>query len=122
MKSVIRVEPFEQLSARKLARAARLDRHEPMAPERSIGFATVGDLLECLTRERIRLCQAARQQPGSVTALAQTLGRDRRAVTRDVHRLAELGLLRLRKAVNPGHGQITVVEASARRFELRAEF
>lgn len=122
MKSIIRVESFEQLSASKLDRASRLMRREPIDREKNIGFATVGDLLDCLSRERIRLCEAARRQPGSVTALAQTLGRDRRAVTRDVHRLAELGLLRLRKAPNPGHGQITVVEASADRFELRAGF
>ncbi len=122
MKLVIRVENFEQMAARKKARAARISAREPVEPEMSIGFATVSDLLECLSRERVRLCEVARQEPRSVTALAEALGRNRRAVTRDVQRLAELGLLRLRKQSNPGHGQVTMVESVADRFELRAEF
>ncbi len=122
MKLVIRVEDFEQMAARKKVRAARISAREAIEPEMNIGFATVNDLLECLSRERVRLCEVARQEPRSVTALAEALGRNRRAVTRDVQRLAELGLLRLRKQSNPGHGQVTMVEPVADRFELRAEF
>ncbi len=122
MKLQIKVETFEETQARALERARKLSRREPVEPERSLIFETVDDLLECLTRERVRLCEAAREGPRSVSALALALGRDRRAVTRDVKRLAEFGLLRLRKQNNPGHGQMTMVEAAADRFDLRLEF
>ena len=122
MKLEIRVESFEETAARSLARARKLDKREHVEPEMSLTFETIDDLLECFTRERVRLCEVARQEPRSVTALADALGRNRRAVTRDVKRLAELGLLRLRKEVNPGHGQVTMVESAADRFDLRLEF
>ena len=122
MKFTIRVESFEEMCARKLERAGKLDRGERIEPEFGLGFETVSDMLECLTRERVRLCEVAREEPRSVSALAEALGRDRRAVTRDVKRLAELGLLKLTRRSNPGHGRMTVVEAAAERFELRAEF
>ncbi len=95
---------------------------ERLSPERSLTFETVEDMMEILSRERIRVCVTAREKPRSVTALAEALGRNRRAVTRDVKRLTELGLLRLRKEVNPGHGQLTVVETVAERFDVRLEF
>ena len=122
MIKTIRVESFEKMIARKLARAEKMDRGEKIEPSFSLGFETIEDLFECLTRERVRLCSVARQQPRSVTALAEALGRSRQAVTRDVKGLAELGLLRLRKQTNPGHGQVTVVEPVAERFELRVDF
>ncbi len=49
---------------------------------------------------------------------AAKLGRDRKAVHRDVKLLHGYGLLRLRKQVNLGHGQVQIVEANARRSEL----
>lgn len=122
MKVVIRMESFEQMSARTLERAGKLARKESVEPELGIGFSSMEDLFQCLTPERMRLCTAARCRPRSVTELASDLGRPRSAVSRDVNRLAELGLLRLRREINPGHGQKAVVEAVAEEFELRASF
>ncbi len=121
MKLQIRVESFEETHARVMERARRMDRGERLQPERSLTFETVGDMLECLTKERVRLCETARE-PRTITALAAALGRNKRAVVRDVKRLAELGLLKVHKEKNPGHGQVTVVETAAEKFELRAEF
>ena len=121
MKLRIRVETFEQTHERVVARAQKLTRGERIVPERNLTFETVGDMLECLTKERVRLCETARE-PRTITALAAALGRNKRAVVRDVKRLAELGLLKVHKEKNPGHGQVTVVETAAEKFELRAEF
>ncbi len=118
MKVEIGVESFEQMRERKLARARRIVNREPMEPEMRINFENPLDFLACITPERVRLCEVAREQPRSVTDLAAKLGRDRKAVYRDVKVLSEAGMIRLRKQVNPGHGQVQMVEATALRFEL----
>ena len=63
-------------------------------------------MIECLTTQRIRLCQVVRKKRLSISALAEELGRNRRSVTRDVNKLKKLGLLRLREEVNSGHGVV----------------
>ena len=78
------------------------------------------DMMACLTTERVRLVQTVRGKPLSITSLAEELGRNRGAVTRDVKMLAELGLVRLRRETNPGHGIVTIVEPVAHRLALRA--
>jgi hypothetical protein len=43
-------------------------------------------------------------------------------VTRDVNKLKSYGMLRLREEVNPGHGEMQIVEPVAERCEMRIEF
>jgi predicted transcriptional regulator len=47
----------------------------------------------------------------------EELGRNRGSVSRDVNKLKEFGLVRLREQVNPGHGRVQIVEPAARKFE-----
>jgi predicted transcriptional regulator len=51
----------------------------------------------------VRLVQAVRRKRLSISSLAEELGRNRGAVTRDVKKLAGLGLVRVRQQHNPGH-------------------
>jgi predicted transcriptional regulator len=76
-------------------------------------------MIECLTVQRIRLCQVVRKKRLSISALAEELGRNRGSVTRDVNKLKKFGLLRLREEVNPGHGVVQIVEPVAEKFEMR---
>jgi predicted transcriptional regulator len=121
-KAIIGVESFEEMKARKLARAARLARGERIKPERRITFENSLDLLACITPERIRLIEAARVAPQSVSDLAKSLRRHRAAVHRDVKALADRGLVTVHKRNNPGHGQVQVVAATAARFKVSATF
>ncbi len=120
MKTKIFADGFEGHVKRSLERAQRMKRGERIEPQRTITFADPVDMLSCLTAERMRLCQVARTKPLSISALAQALGRNRGSVTRDVNKLREFGLLRLREEVNPGHGTVQIVEPVAMRFEMRA--
>jgi predicted transcriptional regulator len=120
MKTKIFADGFEGHVKRSLERAQRIKRGERIEPQRTITFSDPVDMLSCLTAERMRLCQVARTKPLSITALAQELGRNRGSVTRDVNKLREFGLLRLREEVNPGHGTVQIVEPVAMRFEMRA--
>ncbi len=60
--------------------------------------------------------------PHSRAEKSAWLGRNRGSVTRDVNKLKSYGLLRLREAVNPGHGVVQMVEPTAERCEMRITF
>ncbi len=122
MKAIVRSDGFEGYKKRALARAAKLARREPVRPEVTITFDNPLEMLEVLTAERIRLCETARRQAFSITALAVELNRDVKSVRRDVLRLEAAGVLRTHDQVNPGHGRVRIVEATAHRFELIASF
>ena len=76
-------------------------------------------MMQCLTAERVRLCQVIRKKRLSISALAEELGRNRGSVTRDVNKLKQFGLVRLREQVNPGHGVVQIVEPVAAKFDMR---
>lgn len=120
MKTKVFTDGLEGHVRRSLDRAMKMERGEKLEAERIFTFADPLDMIECLTAQRIRLCQVVRQKRLSISALAEELGRNRGSVTRDVNKLKKFGLLRLREEVNPGHGVVQIVEPAAQRFDLRA--
>jgi predicted transcriptional regulator len=120
MKTRVFSDGLEGHVRRSLERIQKMENGERLAPERVITFADPLDMLQCLTAQRIRLCQAARKKRLSISALAEELGRNRGSVTRDVNKLKRFGLIRLREQVNPGHGVVQIVEPVAERFDMRA--
>jgi predicted transcriptional regulator len=121
MKTKILHDGFEGHVRRSLQRAAKLSHGEPVEAEKIINFADAMDMAQCLTAQRLRLCQTVRRQRLSISALAIELGRNRGSVTRDVNKLRSFGLLRLREAVNPGHGVVQMVEPAAEMIEMRVK-
>ncbi len=119
MKTRVFHDGFEGHMRRSLERATKRQRGERLETEKIITFADPLDMIECLTVQRVRLCQVIRQKRLSISALAEELGRNRGSVTRDVNKLKGFGLLRLQEQVNPGHGVIQIVEPLAQRFEMR---
>jgi predicted transcriptional regulator len=119
MKTKVFHDGFEGHVRRSLERATKRERGERLDAEKIITFADPLDMIECLTVERVRLCQVVRKKRLSISALAEELGRNRGSVTRDVNKLKRFGLLRLREQVNPGHGVVQIVEPVAQRFEMR---
>jgi predicted transcriptional regulator len=122
MKTTFRIETFEQARERGLERARKLDRRERIEPERTFSFESPHDMLEVLTRERMRLCEVARGKHLSISALAAELQRDVSSVRSDIRKLQHYGLVRVREQVNNGHGRVRIVEPVAKRFVLLAEF
>ena len=120
MKAIVTVESFQEMSVRKLNRARKLDRQEPLSTERRISFESADLLLACMTPQRLRLWEAAREKPRSVTELASALHRDRKSVHRDIQVLHAAGMLTLQAQRNPGHGQVRLVQTTAQHIELRA--
>ena len=120
MKTKIFADGFEGHVRRSLARLERRSKGERLPAQRIINFADPLHMMECLTAQRMRLCEVARKKRLSIAALAVELGRNRGSVTRDVNRLKQLGLIRLREEVNPGHGVVKIVEPVAMKFDLRS--
>lgn len=120
MKITIRTDGYEAYKQRSLERARMIDRGERIKPSRSITFESAEHMLECLSAERVRLCEVARTDVFTVTSLAAALGRDPRSVRRDIQKLEQYGIVRTREQVNPGHGRVKIVEPVARKIELRA--
>jgi predicted transcriptional regulator len=119
MKTKVFFDGFEGHVRRSLERARRWEKGERLEAERIITFEDPLQMIECLTAQRIRLCQVVRKKRLSISALAEELGRNRGSVTRDVNKLKKFGLLRLREEVNPGHGVVQIVEPVAEKLEMR---
>ena len=120
MKVKVFTDGFEGHVRRSLERASKMERGERLEPEKIITFGDPMMMFECMTAQRARLLQAVRKKRLSISALAVELGRNRGSVTRDVNKLKQFGLIRLREQVNPGHGIVQIVEPIAEKIEMRA--
>lgn len=122
MKLTVRADGFEGWAKRGRVRAEKLTRGEKIVAEKTINFESAFEMRRVLTVERMRLLEATRKQAFSVTGLAAALGRDPKSVRRDVLKLVQVGVLRTREEINPGHGRVKIVEPVAARVEMRAAF
>ena len=118
MKTIVAVEQFNAVVERSLDRARRFDRREAVPAERRISFERPEELGAFLSSRRLSVLRAAMEQPRSVTELATALRRNRPAVSRDVQALRKVGLIHLSKGTNPGHGQVQIVKAAAKKFKF----
>lgn len=104
--------------ARKLAWLA--DARKPIPESFVISFEDPADMLAVLTPARLALFRAIKQKPGSIASIAQTMKRDRSAVTRDVAALGKAGLVTVTEKAHPGHGRMKEVRARANAIKLEA--
>ena len=118
----LKTESTEQFLVRLGEHAAALDRGESLKPGITISFADPMEMMSVMTAEKMRLIATVKTRPFLLAGLATELGRDVRAVSRDVKVLESAGLLRTSFRVNPGHGRMKVVEAVAERYQLVANF
>jgi len=110
----------EEFIGRSLERARKMDRGERLPPKITMTFEDPADLVRLLSAERVRVIHAIREKPAPVSELAATLGRDRKAVRRDVSLLESYGLVNAREEINPGHGRRRIIEPLAAKFQLVA--
>jgi predicted transcriptional regulator len=67
------------------------------------------------------LFRAVKDEPGSITAIAQRLRRDRSAVKRDLDALQAAGMVIVDEKILPGHGRLREVRATALHLRLQAD-
>jgi len=109
----ISIKPTEQFNREivETFKAIEEGRAVPHGPE--ISFASLDVFRQFFTEKRLEMLHVIRhRQPGSVYALAKLLKRDFKSVHADLKRLAQLGLVRVRrqKAKTPkGYRAVPVV-------------
>jgi len=96
------------------------DRGEPLEERHTLIFEDPLEMLNFLSKAKIELIKIIRAHPDSITNIAKTLKRNRAAVYRDISKMEEFGLVKLREEVNPGHGRHKIVEVVAPAFKLEA--
>lgn len=116
----LRVATATEFMERSLGRARALDRGEQLPAGITISFEDPLEMLTILSAERVRLLKQVKEQTQQISALATSLKRDARAVSRDVSVLEKAGLVRTSYETNPGHGRRKIVEPVAREFKLVA--
>jgi predicted transcriptional regulator len=119
-KITLRTGSTEDFFNRLRDRAQKLDRGETLPPGITITFEDPMELLKVITSERVRLLRCVKEESQQISALATGLGRDVRAVSRDVSLLEKVGLLRTSYRTNPGHGRLRFVEPVAQEYKLVA--
>ena len=106
---------------RARAHAKMLDRGQKIPAEIVIAFERPEDFFRMISSERVRLLKMLGSEgERPLSDLAERLGRNRRAVSRDVNTLKEHGLVTTRYVTNAGHGRNLVVTRAAKRLELKA--
>ena len=119
-KVMIRTGDAKDFFARAKAAARKADRGERLEKAMTLSFEDPAQMFAALSKTRRQLLQEVMTESKSISQLVEILQRNRRAVTRDVGKLEELGLLITKLQMNPGHGIQTWVQSVAPQIELVA--
>ena len=119
-KVMIRTGDAKDFFARAKAAAHKADRGERQERTMTLSFEDPEQMFAALSKTRRQLLQEVMTESKSISQLVEILQRNRRAVTRDVGKLEELGLLITKLQMNPGHGIQTWVQSVAPQIELVA--
>ena len=121
MKQVaVKIEKLDDFLDRARKVAQRADAGVPILESFVISFEDPADMLAVLTPARLALFRAIKRHPGSIASIAQTMKRDRSAVTRDVAALGRAGLVTVTEKIHAGHGRLKEVRARARTIRIEA--
>jgi predicted transcriptional regulator len=108
-------------SQRSKAVARALDEAAESLPfARSFTSFEFEEFLTQLTPKRFELLRLASKGQKSIADLALASRRDPSAVSRDVSKLSELGLVNVHEVVNEGHGRKKVVTPAATTISITA--
>ena len=107
------------LRSKEVARA--LDQQAPSLPYSKVFTSfEFEEFLGQLTPKRFELLRLASKGPRSIADLAAAAHRDQAAVSRDVTKLTQLGLVKVERVPNLGHGQKKMVSPVARTISIQA--
>ncbi len=121
VKVKITADGVEGFFRRAKAEAKMLDRGHAIEAGIIVNFAKAEDMAQCLSAERLRLLREVKSRKSTpIGDLAARLGRNRRAVDRDLGLLEGAGLLKVSYKTNPGHGRLKLVSPVARQYTLTA--
>jgi predicted transcriptional regulator len=111
---------FDASAARGRAVARAIDNAKSIPYSVTVTAHKFGDFLETLTPKRFELLQLSRTGTLSISELAAAARRDPSAVSKDIAKLVDLGLVTVVVETNAGHGVKKIVRPVAENIELRA--
>jgi predicted transcriptional regulator len=119
----IRHDDFKSFDARAeqgLAVACAIDNKTPIPFSVTIRAHKFADFLETLTPKRCELLRLSKAGNRSITELAVAAHRDPSAVSKDIAKLVNLGLVSVVVEINSGHGVKKIVLPAAENIEIHA--
>jgi predicted transcriptional regulator len=122
-KSRIFADDFNTFDARAeqgRAVAKAIDAETPIPHAVTIRLHKFGDFVEALTPKRFELLRLSKAGKRSIAELAVAAGRDPSAVSKDIAKLVDLGLVSVVVQPNAGHGLKKIVRPVAENIEIRA--
>lgn len=111
---------FDARAAQGRAVARAIDAKQPIPHAVTIKAHKFMDFLTTLTPKRYELLRLARSGRSSIAELAAATHRDPSAVSKDVAKLMDLGLVTVVVEANSGHGVKKIVRPAAENIEIRA--
>jgi len=113
-------KPFDTRAEQGKAVARAVDAGLPIPHAVTIRSHTFEDFLAVLTPKRFQLLRLSKGGNRSISELAIAAQRDPGAVSKDIAKLVELGLVRVVTEVNAGHGVKKIVRPVAQNIEISA--
>jgi predicted transcriptional regulator len=113
-------KPFDGRAATGKAVARAIDDGSPIPHAITIRSHTFEDFIAVLTPKRFQLLRLSKAGNRSISDLAIAAHRDPSAVSKDIAKLVELGLVRVVTETNAGHGVKKIVRPVAQNIEISA--
>ena len=113
-------EIFDERASKGLAVARAIDHAQPIPHSVTIRAHTFADFLATLTPKRFEILRLSKNGKHSIAELAVAAHRDPSAVSKDVAKLVDLGLVSVVIETNAGHGVKKIVRPVAENIEISA--
>lgn len=111
---------FDKRASQGLAVARALDDEKPIPYSVTIRAHKFEDFLNTLTPKRFQLLRLSKAGKRSISELAVAAHRDPSAVSKDIAKLVDLGLVSVVIESNAGHGVKKIVRPVAENIEISA--
>jgi predicted transcriptional regulator len=111
---------FDSRAAQGRAVARAIDNQTPVPYSVTIRAHKFEDFIATLTPKRFELLRLSKSGKRSISDLAIATRRDPSAVSRDIAKLVDLGLVNLVIQSNAGHGVKKIVRPIAEKIEISA--
>lgn len=111
---------FDTRAAQGRSVARAIDAGDPIPHSVTVKAHNFGDFLATLTPKRYELLRLSKGGKRSIAELAAAAHRDPSAVSKDIAKLMDLGLVTVVVETNVGHGLKKIVRPLAENIEIRA--
>lgn len=111
---------FDERAAKGRAVAEAVDNQTPIPHAVTIRAHKFEDFMDALTPKRFQLLRLSKSGKKSISELALATKRDPSAVSKDIAKLVDLGLVNVVIESNAGHGVKKIVRPVAENIEISA--